>query len=143
AGEPAEEHPVPFQPRADGGGAPGIVGLARPPREGPLGDRPAAFAPGTGQSHRVHTGDGYTDTGAIAEGRAHYGQPPADHGARPGTPRGTGQRRGLPGRRETDGAHMIEPTPGKWGPCPPGELERLATALSFRRRLRTAATVGL
>jgi hypothetical protein len=34
---------------------------------------------------------------------------------------------------------MTEPSPGGWGPCPPGELGRLSAWLAFRRRLRAAA----
>jgi predicted benzoate:H+ symporter BenE len=37
---------------------------------------------------------------------------------------------------------MTDPTTGGWAPCPPGELERLASWLAFRRRLRTAAVVA-
>ena len=37
---------------------------------------------------------------------------------------------------------MTEPTPGGWGPCPAGELERLGARLRLSRRLRTAAAVG-
>jgi len=37
---------------------------------------------------------------------------------------------------------MTEPTPGGWGPCPAGELERLGARLRLYRRLRTAAGVG-
>jgi len=38
---------------------------------------------------------------------------------------------------------MSAPTTADWEPCPPGELARLAAQLTFRRRLRTAAGVGL
>jgi hypothetical protein len=38
---------------------------------------------------------------------------------------------------------MSVPTTADWGPCPPGELARLAAQLTFRNRLRTAAGVAL
>jgi hypothetical protein len=38
---------------------------------------------------------------------------------------------------------MTEPSPGDWGPCPPGELSRLAARLAWQRRLRIAGTAGL
>jgi hypothetical protein len=38
---------------------------------------------------------------------------------------------------------MTEPSPGGWGPCPPGELGRLAAWLTFRRRVRAATAAAL
>jgi hypothetical protein len=37
---------------------------------------------------------------------------------------------------------MTEPTPGGWGPCPAGELSRMAGWLAWRRRLRTAVVAA-
>jgi hypothetical protein len=37
---------------------------------------------------------------------------------------------------------MTGPAPGGWGPCPPGDLERLGARLRLFRRLRIAAGVG-
>jgi hypothetical protein len=37
---------------------------------------------------------------------------------------------------------MTEPTPSGWGPCPAGELSRMAGWLAWRRRLRAATVVA-
>src|SRR5205085_6405418 len=59
-------------------------------------------------------------------------------GAGAGRPAGAAE-----GWSQSEGEPMTEPTPGGWDPCPAGELGRLAAWLTFRRRLRTAAAVGL